>query len=72
MCHNIDVNIIFLRRSLIFLWHQSLTDLQEESPLAKITRDSAKITVEQVHGLMSQVIANSILLRKRIISKKYF
>ncbi|WVZ21128.1 hypothetical protein V8G54_008450 [Vigna mungo] len=28
----------------------------EESPLAKITRDSAKITVEQVHGLMSQVI----------------
>lgn len=23
--------------------------------LAKITRDSAKITVEQVHGLMSQV-----------------
>ncbi|KAM7265601.1 hypothetical protein ACFE04_003284 [Oxalis oulophora] len=29
---------------------------QEESQLAKITRDSAKITVEQVHGLMSQVI----------------
>ncbi|WZZ80837.1 hypothetical protein YC2023_101409 [Brassica napus] len=29
---------------------------QEEPPLAKITRDSAKITVEQVHGLMSQVI----------------
>ncbi|XP_015885309.2 COP9 signalosome complex subunit 5a [Ziziphus jujuba] len=29
---------------------------EEESPLAKITRDSAKITVEQVHGLMSQVI----------------
>ncbi|KAK7283038.1 hypothetical protein RIF29_12254 [Crotalaria pallida] len=28
----------------------------EESALAKITRDSAKITVEQVHGLMSQVI----------------
>ncbi|KAM2969712.1 hypothetical protein FF2_016778 [Malus domestica] len=28
----------------------------EESQLAKITRDSAKITVEQVHGLMSQVI----------------
>nr|GEV05652.1 COP9 signalosome complex subunit 5a-like [Tanacetum cinerariifolium] len=28
----------------------------EESPLAKITKDSAKITVEQVHGLMSQVI----------------
>ncbi|KAM1022598.1 hypothetical protein ACFX15_042710 [Malus domestica] len=29
---------------------------EEESQLAKITRDSAKITVEQVHGLMSQVI----------------
>ncbi|EYU29172.1 hypothetical protein MIMGU_mgv1a0183042mg, partial [Erythranthe guttata] len=28
----------------------------EESQLTKITRDSAKITVEQVHGLMSQVI----------------
>lgn len=32
-------------------------NLQEESQLAKITRDSAKITVEQVHGLMSQVLA---------------
>ncbi|XP_059461605.1 COP9 signalosome complex subunit 5a-like [Corylus avellana] len=29
---------------------------EEESQLAKITRDSAKITVEQVHGLMSQVL----------------
>ncbi|XVF48168.1 hypothetical protein PTKIN_Ptkin03bG0169300 [Pterospermum kingtungense] len=29
---------------------------EEESQLAKITRDSAKITVEQVHGLMSQII----------------
>lgn len=29
---------------------------EEESQLAKITRDSSKITVEQVHGLMSQVI----------------
>lgn len=28
---------------------------QEESPLAKVTRDSSKITAEQVHGLMSQV-----------------
>ncbi|KAL5674837.1 hypothetical protein ACJX0J_010968, partial [Zea mays] len=27
---------------------------QEESPLAKVTRDSSKITAEQVHGLMSQ------------------
>ncbi|KAK4490891.1 hypothetical protein RD792_001606 [Penstemon davidsonii] len=29
---------------------------EEESQLTRITRDSAKITVEQVHGLMSQVI----------------
>ncbi|CAA0812412.1 COP9 signalosome complex subunit 5b [Striga hermonthica] len=29
---------------------------EEESQLSKITRDSATITVEQVHGLMSQVI----------------
>uniref|UniRef100_A0A803LYQ7 MPN domain-containing protein n=2 Tax=Chenopodium quinoa TaxID=63459 RepID=A0A803LYQ7_CHEQI len=29
---------------------------EEEPALAKITRDSTKITVEQVHGLMSQVI----------------
>lgn len=29
---------------------------QQESQLNKITRDSGKITVEQVHGLMSQVI----------------
>ncbi|OWM75600.1 hypothetical protein CDL15_Pgr021765 [Punica granatum] len=29
---------------------------EDDSQLAKITRDSAKITVEQVHGLMSQVI----------------
>eukprot|EP00249_Psilotum_nudum_P009217 c21787_g1_i1 orf=320-1405(-) len=29
---------------------------EEESQLAKITRDSSKITGEQVHGLMSQVI----------------
>eukprot|EP00245_Coleochaete_scutata_P007791 TRINITY_DN23561_c0_g1_i1.p1 TRINITY_DN23561_c0_g1~~TRINITY_DN23561_c0_g1_i1.p1 ORF type:complete len:389 (+),score=83.32 TRINITY_DN23561_c0_g1_i1:61-1167(+) len=29
---------------------------EEDSQLSKITRDSSKITVEQVHGLMSQVI----------------
>ncbi|PIA40849.1 hypothetical protein AQUCO_02400121v1 [Aquilegia coerulea] len=29
---------------------------EDDSQLAKITRDSSKITVEQVHGLMSQVI----------------
>lgn len=29
---------------------------EEDSQLAKITRDSSRITVEQVHGLMSQVI----------------
>ncbi|GAB2215872.1 hypothetical protein Droror1_Dr00020277 [Drosera rotundifolia] len=33
---------------------------EEESPLAKITRDSAKITAEQVHGLMSQVIKDTL------------
>ncbi|GKU87490.1 hypothetical protein SLEP1_g1884 [Rubroshorea leprosula] len=33
---------------------------EEESQLAKITRDSAKITVEQVHGLMSQVIKDTL------------
>lgn len=33
---------------------------QEESQLGKITRDSAKITVEQVHGLMSQVIKDTL------------
>ena len=32
-----------------------MIELQEEPALAKITRDSTKITVEQVHGLMSQV-----------------
>lgn len=31
-------------------------EVQEESQLNKITRDSAKITAEQVHGLMSQVV----------------
>ncbi|KAH9303986.1 hypothetical protein KI387_008390 [Taxus chinensis] len=33
---------------------------EEESQLAKITRDSSKITVEQVHGLMSQVIKDTL------------
>ncbi|KAK4792007.1 hypothetical protein SAY86_022442 [Trapa natans] len=32
----------------------------DDSQLAKITRDSAKITVEQVHGLMSQVIKDML------------
>jgi len=54
-------------------WHIKFSnDSQEESPLAKITRDSAKITVEQVHGLMSQVIANTILLPKKEKYVKYF
>ncbi|KAJ3676888.1 hypothetical protein LUZ60_002612 [Juncus effusus] len=35
---------------------QRKKEQQEESQLAKITRDSTKITAEQVHGLMSQVI----------------
>ncbi|KAF3774085.1 COP9 signalosome complex subunit 5b [Nymphaea thermarum] len=39
------------------LWRQPMSPtVQEESQLAKISRDSSKITVEQVHGLMSQVI----------------
>ncbi|KAE9447128.1 hypothetical protein C3L33_20984, partial [Rhododendron williamsianum] len=33
---------------------------EEESQIAKITKDSAKITVEQVHGLMSQVIKDTL------------
>ncbi|VFQ72486.1 unnamed protein product [Cuscuta campestris] len=33
---------------------------EDESPLAKITCDSSKITVEQVHGLMSQVIKDML------------
>ncbi|RRT49075.1 hypothetical protein GW17_00025873 [Ensete ventricosum] len=33
----------------------------EESQLAKITRDSSKITVEQVHGLMSQVTKHPVI-----------
>ena len=36
---------------------------QEESQLAKITRDSSKITVVQVHGLMSQVNFSSASYR---------
>ena len=35
---------------------------QEEPPLAKITRDSGKITVEQVHGLMSHVSKHNSLM----------
>jgi hypothetical protein len=34
---------------------------QEESPLTKVTRDSSKITAEQVYGLMSQVILDVCL-----------
>lgn len=36
--------------------------MQEESQLTKITRDSAKITAEQVHGLMSQVTIPCLIL----------
>ncbi|KAK5817104.1 hypothetical protein PVK06_022027 [Gossypium arboreum] len=43
--------------------------LQEESQLAKITRDSAKITMEQVHGLMSQVIKNILFYSVRQSSR---
>lgn len=37
-------------------WMLQCLEVQEESQLNKITRDSAKITAEQVHGLMSQVV----------------
>lgn len=37
------------------VWIMTYPQLQEEPALAKISRDSTKITVEQVHGLMSQV-----------------
>lgn len=43
---------------------------QQESQLNKITRDSAKITVEQVHGLMSQVNCN-LLYYHNSIAKKF-
>lgn len=33
---------------------------KEESPLSKISKDSTKITLEQIQGLMSQVIKNSL------------
>ncbi|KAF9618555.1 hypothetical protein IFM89_002250 [Coptis chinensis] len=33
---------------------------EEDSQLAKIIRDSSKITIEQVHGLMSQVIKDTL------------
>jgi COP9 signalosome complex subunit 5 len=37
----------------------------EESQLTKITRDSSKITAEQVHGLMSQVIKDILFNSNR-------
>lgn len=40
---------------LNLLLEYDMIESQEEPALAKITRDSTKITVEQVHGLMSQV-----------------
>ncbi|KAG6585421.1 COP9 signalosome complex subunit 5b, partial [Cucurbita argyrosperma subsp. sororia] len=42
---------------------------EEDSQLAKITRDSAKITVEQVHGLMSQVIKDTLFNSVRPCNK---
>ncbi|XP_039024350.1 COP9 signalosome complex subunit 5b-like [Hibiscus syriacus] len=45
--------------------------LQEESQLAKITRDSAKITLERVHGLMSQVIKNILFNSVRQSNKSH-
>ncbi|GAA0164139.1 translation initiation factor [Lithospermum erythrorhizon] len=44
---------------------------EEESQLAKITRDSTKITVEQVHGLMSQVIKDTLFNTVRQSNKSH-
>jgi len=33
-----------------------LKEKKEESQLAKITKDSSKTTIEQVHGLITQVM----------------
>jgi len=46
--------------SFIYLKEVFDSLLQEESQLAKISRDSSKITVEQLHGLMSQVIKDTL------------
>ncbi|XP_074276427.1 COP9 signalosome complex subunit 5-like [Silene latifolia] len=43
---------------------------EEEPALAKITRDSTKITVEQVHGLMSQVIKDVLFNSVRPITSQ--
>ncbi|KAI8532689.1 hypothetical protein RHMOL_Rhmol11G0233000 [Rhododendron molle] len=45
---------------LLNLQVAALYQFKEESQIAKITKDSAKITVEQVHGLMSQVIKDTL------------
>ncbi|CAH8351832.1 unnamed protein product [Eruca vesicaria subsp. sativa] len=42
---------------------------EDETPLAKISRDSAKTTVEQVHGLMSQVIKDILFNSARQCDK---
>ncbi|KAI7980269.1 Uracil phosphoribosyltransferase [Camellia lanceoleosa] len=57
-----------LRAGLTLAEHASSTDM-EESQLAEITRDSAKITVEQVHGLMSQVQCGDVEFEKKIDEK---
>ncbi|XP_047319291.1 COP9 signalosome complex subunit 5b-like isoform X2 [Impatiens glandulifera] len=41
---------------------------EEENELAKITKDNAKITVEQIHKLMSQVIKNILFNSVRLFS----
>jgi len=38
---------------------------KEESQLAKLTRDSTKLTIEQVHGLMSQVMKDTLFNVKK-------
>jgi len=43
---------------------------KEESQLSKLTKDAVKTTMEQVHGLMSQVMKDSLFnLRKNEVVK---
>ncbi|EGC31350.1 Mov34/MPN/PAD-1 family protein [Dictyostelium purpureum] len=42
---------------------------KEESLLSKISKDSSKVTIEQVQGIMSQVFKNSIFNESQAVSK---
>eukprot|EP01121_Diplochlamys_sp_Union-15-3_P004424 TRINITY_DN1455_c0_g1_i1.p1 TRINITY_DN1455_c0_g1~~TRINITY_DN1455_c0_g1_i1.p1 ORF type:complete len:337 (+),score=69.38 TRINITY_DN1455_c0_g1_i1:105-1115(+) len=43
---------------------------KEESQLSKLTKDSAKTTIEQVHGLMSQVIKHVLFNSPSVVANK--